>query len=155
MVNNWVFQPLQMPVSVLVFVSVVLAVTAWVSYSNWNRRRGAGVAALELLRFVIMGMILFTLCKPEYLRTTTIEQQPEVAILTDISESMTVMDAWVTEDNVVTRAEWLSDQKGLQASLSRIGTQDKFMTEAGEQDYAREFFGISKEQIAERVLKKL
>ena len=52
-------------------------------------------------------------------------------------------------------AEWLSDQKGLQASLSRIGTQDKFMTEAGEQDYAREFFGISKEQIAERVLKKL
>jgi len=52
-------------------------------------------------------------------------------------------------------AEWLSDQKGLQASLSRIGTQDKFMTEAGEQDYARELFGISKEQIAERVLKKL
>ena len=52
-------------------------------------------------------------------------------------------------------AEWLSDQKGLQASLSRIGTQDKFMEEAGEQDYAREFFGISKEQIAERVLKKL
>ena len=52
-------------------------------------------------------------------------------------------------------AEWLSDQKGLQASLSRIGTQDKFMTEAGEQEYARELFGISKEQIAERVLKKL
>ncbi|SVC14466.1 uncharacterized protein METZ01_LOCUS267320, partial [marine metagenome] len=99
-----------MPVSVLVFVSVVLAITAWVSYSNWNRRRGAGVAALELLRFVIMGMILFTLCKPEYLRTTTIEQQPEVAILTDVSESMTTMDTLVGKGNVVTRAKWLSDQ---------------------------------------------
>ena len=110
MVNNWVFQPLQMPVSVLIFVSVVLAITAWVSYSNWNRRRGAGVAALELLRFIIMGMILFTLCKPEFLRTTTIEQQPEVAILTDVSESMTTMDTRVGKANVVTRAKWLSDQ---------------------------------------------
>ena len=52
-------------------------------------------------------------------------------------------------------AEWISDQKGLQGHLSRIGTQDKFMAEAGEQEYAREFFGISKEQIVERVLQKL
>jgi transketolase len=52
-------------------------------------------------------------------------------------------------------AEWLSDQKGLQARLSRIGTQDKFMAEAGAQDHAREFFGISKEKIVERVLQKL
>ena len=52
-------------------------------------------------------------------------------------------------------AEWLSDQKGLKARLSRIGTQDKFMTEAGEQDHAREFFGISTEKIVERVLQKL
>ena len=43
MENNWVFQPLQMPVSVLIFISVIMAVTAWVSYSNWNRRRGTGV----------------------------------------------------------------------------------------------------------------
>ena len=52
-------------------------------------------------------------------------------------------------------AEWLSDQKGLKARLSRIGTQDKFMTEAGAQDHAREFFGISTEKIVERVLQKL
>ena len=52
-------------------------------------------------------------------------------------------------------AEWLSDQKGSTASLTRIGTQDKFMAEAGEQDYAREFFGISTEKIVERVLQKL
>jgi len=52
-------------------------------------------------------------------------------------------------------AEWLSDQKGPTASLTRIGTQDKFMAEAGEQDYAREFFGISTEKIVERVLQKL
>jgi transketolase len=52
-------------------------------------------------------------------------------------------------------AEWLSDQRGLRARLTRIGTQDKFMTEAGKQDHAREFFGISKERIVERVVQKL
>jgi len=52
-------------------------------------------------------------------------------------------------------AEWLSDQRDLRAPLTRIGTQDKFMAEAGDQDHAREFFGISKEQIIERVLQKL
>ena len=52
-------------------------------------------------------------------------------------------------------AEWLSDQKGLKAHLSRIGTQDKFMAEAGDQEHAREFFGISTEKIVERVLQKL
>ena len=52
-------------------------------------------------------------------------------------------------------AEWLSDQDGLPARLSRIGTQDKFMVEAGEQEHAREFFRISKEQIVQRVLQKL
>ena len=52
-------------------------------------------------------------------------------------------------------SEWLSDQRGLQAHLTRIGTQDKFMVEAGEQEHAREFFGISTEKIVERVLHKL
>ena len=110
MENNWVFQPLQMPVSVLIFISVIMAVTAWVSYSNWNRRRGTGVAMLELLRFIIMGMILFTLCKPEFLRITSIEEQPEVVILKDVSGSMTTKDVRLGARNVVTREKWLMDQ---------------------------------------------
>ena len=110
MENNWVFQPLQMPVSVLIFIGVIMVVTAWVSYSNWNRRRGTGVAMLELLRFIIMGMILFTLCKPEFLRITSIEEQPEVVILKDVSGSMTTKDVRLGARNVVTREKWLMDQ---------------------------------------------
>jgi len=108
--NNWLFQPLQMPVTVLIFVTVIMVITAWVSYSNWSRRRGVGVAMLELLRFIIMGMILFTLCKPEFLRTTPIEEQPEVVILTDVSSSMTTQDVKTGTRNVVTREKWLTDQ---------------------------------------------
>ena len=110
MENNWVFQPLQMPVSVLIFICLIMAVTAWVSYSNWNRRRGTGVAMLEMLRFIIMGMILFTLCKPEFLRITSIEEQPEVVILKDVSGSMTTKDVRLGARNVVTREKWLMDQ---------------------------------------------
>ena len=108
--NNWVFQPLQLPFGWMVFIAGVMAVTAWVSYSNWRRRRGAGVALLELLRFVIMGLILFTLCKPEFLTTTSKEKQPEVVILTDVSRSMITQDVKMGSRNVVTREEWLSDQ---------------------------------------------
>tara|TARA_Y100000741_G_C18219603_1_gene545259 strand:- start:429 stop:1349 length:921 start_codon:yes stop_codon:yes gene_type:complete len=52
-------------------------------------------------------------------------------------------------------AEWASDQKNIIGKLSRIGTGDFFMYEAGEKEYAQNFFGITPNQIVERVLKAM
>jgi len=52
-------------------------------------------------------------------------------------------------------AEWASDQKNIKGKLSRIGTGDFFMYEAGEKEYAQNFFGITPNQIVERVLKAM
>lgn len=49
-------------------------------------------------------------------------------------------------------AEWLADQPHFKSRLYRIGTADAFMYEAGEQDYARGYFGLLPSQIVERVL---
>jgi len=48
-------------------------------------------------------------------------------------------------------AEWLSDQPQQKARLIRIGTPDKFMYEGGDQEYARQFFGITQDQIVARI----
>ena len=50
-------------------------------------------------------------------------------------------------------AEWLSDHPPFKARLCRIGTADTFMHEAGEQEHARKFFGLTPECIAEKVLR--
>ena len=105
--EGWEFQPLQTPFWLIVFAGIIWVATGWVSYSNWERRRGKGVAVLELLRFTVMGMILFTICKPEFLRTTQIEEQPEVVILTDVTHSMETRDVILGARDVVKREEWL------------------------------------------------
>jgi transketolase len=51
-------------------------------------------------------------------------------------------------------AEWLTDQSGPQAVLCRIGTEDKFLHEAGNQSYARERFGLTAESISNLTLEK-
>ena len=48
-------------------------------------------------------------------------------------------------------AEWLVDTPGRHARLVRIGTPDRFLKEAGEQEYARERFGLTARQIAARL----
>lgn len=48
-------------------------------------------------------------------------------------------------------AEWLSERPPQKARLQRIGTSDQFMYEAGEQEHAHEFFGITPAAIAERL----
>ena len=52
-------------------------------------------------------------------------------------------------------AEWLADQSSMKARLKRIGTNDQFMLNAGDQEYARKFFGITAEQIFEKVSQAL
>lgn len=48
-------------------------------------------------------------------------------------------------------AEWLSDHAPQKAVLRRIGTADMFLHEAGGQEYAREYFGLTPHHIAARV----
>ncbi|MGH2363545.1 MAG: transketolase family protein, partial [Chloroflexota bacterium] len=47
-------------------------------------------------------------------------------------------------------AEWLADQS-FHGRLLRIGTTDRFLHEAGDQQYAREIFGLTPEAIAGRI----
>ena len=48
-------------------------------------------------------------------------------------------------------AEWLSEKKEPMAKLKRIGTGDYFKYNAGEKEYAQEFFGITPEHIVNKV----
>lgn len=48
-------------------------------------------------------------------------------------------------------AEWLSDNPQAQAKLLRIGTADHFLHEAGNQQHARECYGIDVASIAQKV----
>lgn len=50
-------------------------------------------------------------------------------------------------------AEWLADQPPQNSRLLRIGTADKFMHEVGDKEYARRYFGLTPENIAEKTLK--
>lgn len=47
-------------------------------------------------------------------------------------------------------AEWLADRPPQKARLLRVGTDDTFMHETGDQQYARRYFGLTPEAIAER-----
>lgn len=49
-------------------------------------------------------------------------------------------------------AEWLAGRPRQKASLCRVGTADTFLHEAGGQEYAREFFGLTPDKIAGRIL---
>ena len=67
----------------------VVALTAWLGWSNWQRngRRGK-VALLELLRFVAVAMLTFTLLRPEFVREIQRTEPPKVVILNDASGSI-------------------------------------------------------------------
>ena len=49
-------------------------------------------------------------------------------------------------------AEWMTDQPSLDTRLLRIGTDDRFLYVAGEQEHARELYGLTAEAIAERIV---
>lgn len=52
-------------------------------------------------------------------------------------------------------AEWLSEQEPPVGRLIRIGTADTFLHEAGEQEHAREIFGLTPEAISRKVITHL
>jgi len=49
-------------------------------------------------------------------------------------------------------AEWMADRGRVRAKLLRFGTPDRYLHEAGDQEYAREVFGLTAEKIAARIL---
>ncbi len=52
-------------------------------------------------------------------------------------------------------AEWLSEQAPQRARLGRIGTPDGFLHEAGDQEYARQRFGLTADGVTGKVMKVL
>lgn len=52
-------------------------------------------------------------------------------------------------------AEWSSMQDGLRARMISFGTEDAFMHEVGSQEYARRRFGLTAENISEKIMAKL
>jgi hypothetical protein len=109
------------PFAVLIFVLAVWAVTGALCLLNWYRRRGSGVAFLEILRFTTMGLILFTLCKPEYDRELPREEDKEidVVILVDRSGSMATEDVDFGSGLPLTRAQLLDGRLGLLGALTQ------------------------------------
>ena len=77
------------------------------------------------------------------------------SIFSDFSNVFTLEEHSVTGGFGSAVAEWLSEQRSAKACLTRIGTNDKFMLEAGDQEYARKFFGITAEQIFEKISQSL
>ena len=88
----------------------VLVLAAWLGWGNWQRngRRGK-VALLEVVRFVAVAMLAFTLLQPEYIRLIKRTDPPQVVILNDASGSMQTRDVVSTND-IVTRTAWIDTQ---------------------------------------------
>ena len=87
-----------------------MVLSAWLGWSNWQRngRRGK-VGLLELLRFATVTLLAFTLMQPEFVRLIERTEQPQVAILNDLSGSMLTRDV-VSTNEIITRSEWLEEQ---------------------------------------------
>ena len=96
----------------LVFGALVWGGFGWLGIVNWRRNPRRGVAALEALRFVIVGLVVITLWRPEVRRWMTAALQPTVAVLWDDSRSMTTHDQ-VEGDRAVERREWVAQQRAL------------------------------------------
>ena len=87
-----------------------MVLSAWLGWSSWQRngRRGK-VGLLELLRFAAVTLLAFTFLQPEYVRLIERTEQPQVAILNDLSGSMLTRDV-VSTNEIITRSEWLEEQ---------------------------------------------
>lgn len=89
---------------------LILAASGIISWLNWQRSgRRPAILVLELLRFVLVILLGFTLLRPEVVQTIKSEERPELAILVDATGSMATKDL-VTPSNIVTRAAWISNQ---------------------------------------------
>lgn len=87
-------------------VMIVAAICCWISWRRSGFTRSMGL--LELLRFVLIGIVLMTLNQPELTQEVKPEERPTLVILHDVSDSMQtrdVVDAEGDSKQAVTRTE--------------------------------------------------
>jgi hypothetical protein len=84
----------------------------WLGIVNWRRNPRRSVAVLETLRCGIVGLVVLTLWRPEMRRLIGANLEPTVAVLWDVSRSMTTRDM-MDNDKAFTRTEWLDAQREL------------------------------------------
>jgi hypothetical protein len=98
------------PASVIILAVLAWAAAGWLCFANWRRathRRTAGL--LEALRFILMTLLALTLLRPEYVEKLERTATPEIAILTDASDSMKTRDISLT-NGIVSRQQWMARQ---------------------------------------------
>ncbi|HBC87321.1 MAG TPA: hypothetical protein DCZ94_10230 [Lentisphaeria bacterium] len=79
--------------TVMIIGILVLMASAYFSYIQWKTvNRRMPVLILEVLRFVIIALIFFTLLRPEFVTKLRQKSDPEIAILYDQSTSMDTID---------------------------------------------------------------
>mgnify|MGYP000743044678 CR=1 FL=1 len=107
--SHWDFSA---PWSVIAFALLLWLGCGWLCWQNW-RRRGTirGIGWLELLRFVILTVIGFTLLKPEFVKQIIETEPPQIAVLLDASASMTTRDVALEERQILRRDEWVGAQR--------------------------------------------
>ncbi len=98
------------PVSVLIPAALVWAAAAWLCFANWRRAANPRVAArLESLRLLLISLLALTLLRPEFVQTLQRTSLPEIAILTDASDSMKTRDV-AAGNGVISRRQWIAQQ---------------------------------------------
>lgn len=94
-----------------VFALIVAIVSLWLFFRQIRRHRGEPkILFMELLRLLLVGLLIFTLLKPEKIVREKLVSSPLVAILADRSGSMETQDVPLSDNTVATRAEWLQGQ---------------------------------------------
>src|SRR5688572_22600676 len=86
------------------------AISGWICRANWIRSgRRPAVLRLEVLRFVLISLLAFTLFRPEWVQISKKTSRPEVAVLFDGSRSMETRDI-AASNAVISRADWVTNQ---------------------------------------------
>ncbi len=98
------------PLVVLIPTVLVWAGAAWLCYVNWQRAGNRKIAfRLEGLRFILVTLLALTLFRPEFVETLERSSAPEIAVLTDVSDSMKTRDISMT-NGIISREDWLARQ---------------------------------------------
>ncbi len=84
------FYPTGIILAVGFAVMIVTGFLCWLAWCRSGFARGTGL--LELLRFILVGLVVATLCQPEWLNPKQSDQKPTLAILLDESNSMQTRD---------------------------------------------------------------
>ena len=91
---------------------LALAACVWLVWRNLRLNPGhVALRRLEWMRLGIVGLLLFTLARPERVKVTTVDRDPVVAILADRSGSMETEDV-VQGPKVMKRSTWVADRLG-------------------------------------------